>query len=136
MERSTNRILTTHVGSLVKTPEVIDQMRAQAMGEPFDEDTLAKHLRTGVAQVVRKQAEVGVDVPSDGEYGKSSWMGYVWDRISGLEPTHQLPTQDGVNWFTLRAQQFPGFHRAYDRFETTVWMPDLPSGKNLRTPTY
>ena len=129
MERSTNRILTTHVGSLVKTPEIIDQMRAQAMGEPFDEDILSKHLRTGVAQVVRKQAEVGVDVPSDGEYGKSSWMGYVWDRISGLEPTDQLPAQDGVNWFTLRAQQFPGFHRAYDRFETTVWMPDLPSGK-------
>ena len=129
MERSTNRILTTHVGSLVKTPEIIDQMRAQAMGEPFDEDILAKHLRTGVAQVVRKQAEVGVDVPSDGEYGKSSWMGYVWDRISGLEPTDQLPASDGVNWFTLRAQQFPGFHRAYDRFETTVWMPDLPSGR-------
>ncbi len=56
-------------------------------------------------------------------------MGYVWDRISGLDPTDQLPAQDGVNWFTLRAQQFPGFHRAYDRFETTAWMPDLPSGK-------
>ncbi len=125
----TNRILTTHVGSLVKTPEIIDAMRAAAMGEPVDENAFAKDLRNGVAQVVRKQAEVGIDVPSDGEYGKSSWMGYIWERFAGLEPTNQLPAEGGVNWFTLRNAQFPGFQRAYDRIETTAWMPELPSGR-------
>jgi 5-methyltetrahydropteroyltriglutamate--homocysteine methyltransferase len=125
MNRSSSRILTTHVGSLVKTPEIIDAMRAEAMGEPFDRSALARDLRTGVAQVVRKQAEVGIDVPSDGEYGKSSWMGYVWDRFEGLEPTDQ-PQSD---WFILRNAQFRGFQRAYDKIETTAWMPELPSGR-------
>ncbi|MGH7948086.1 MAG: hypothetical protein ACREQF_02530, partial [Candidatus Binataceae bacterium] len=129
MKRSTDRILTTHVGSLVKTPEIIDAMRAEAMHEPFDRQAFAQELRRGVADVVRKQAGVGIDVPSDGEYGKSSWMGYVWERLAGLEPTNQMPGDGGVNWFTLRNAQFPGFQRAYDRIETTAWMPDLPSGR-------
>lgn len=75
-------------------------MRAQAMGEAFDEEAFAKNLHSGVAQVVGKQAEVGIDVPSDGEFGKSSWMGYVWERLAGLEQVDQLPMVDGVNWFT------------------------------------
>src|SRR5262249_51560525 len=129
MKRSSERILTTHVGSLVKTPEIIDAMRAEAMGEPFDDSRFERDLLDGVKQVVRRQAEVGVDVPSDGEYGKSSWMGYVWERFSGLEATDQLPAENGVNWFTLRNAQFRGFQRAYDKVETTMWMPDLPSGK-------
>jgi 5-methyltetrahydropteroyltriglutamate--homocysteine methyltransferase len=129
MQRSMNRILTTHVGSLVKTPEIIDAMRARAMGEAFDEAAFAKNLHSGVAQVVRKQAQVGIDFPSDGEFGKSSWMGYVWERLAGLEQVDQLPMVDDVNWFTLRNAQFRGFQRAYDRIETSAWMPDLPSGK-------
>lgn len=129
MQRSTNRILTTHVGSLVKTPEIIDAMRAAAMGESVDRAAFEKNLRTGVADVVHKQAEVGIDVPSDGEFGKSSWMGYVWERFSGLEQVDQLPSQGRDNWFTLRNAQFRNFQRAYDRIETTAWMPDLPSGK-------
>ncbi len=128
MKRSTSRILTTHVGSLVKTPEIVDAMRAEAMHEPFDAKTFAEDLRRGVAQVVRKQAEVGIDVPSDGEYGKSSWMGYVWQRIGGMELAKELPAET-VEWFRLRNARFPGFQEAYERIETTAWMPKLPSGK-------
>src|SRR5437764_9269009 len=129
MKRSDSRILTTHVGSLVKTPPIIDAMRAEAMNEPFDREALARDLRKGVEEVVRKQADAGIDVPSDGEFGKSSWMGYVWERLDGLEATDRLPAEDGANWFTLRNAQFRGFQRAYDRIETTAWMPDLPSGR-------
>ena len=117
MERSTSRILTTHVGRLVKTPEIIDQMRAQAMGEPFDEDILAKHLRTGVAQVVRKQAEVGVDVVSDGEFGKSiSWSQYVLERLSGFE---RRPIKPGANPFTrgVDRERFADFYAELDARE-------------------
>jgi len=125
MQRSSSRILTTHVGSLVKTPAIIDAMRAEAMGESFDRDAFAGDLRKGVWEVVRKQGEVGIDVPSDGELGKSSWMGYVWERFTGLEPTSE-PQSD---WFNLRNAQFRGFQHAYNKIETTAWMPDLPSGK-------
>jgi 5-methyltetrahydropteroyltriglutamate--homocysteine methyltransferase len=127
MKRSSDRILTTHVGSLVKTPEIIDAMRAEVMGEVFDRDSFARDLRNGVRQVVKKQEEVGVDVPSDGEFGKSSWMGYVWERLDGLELSDRVPGD--ADWFTLRNAQFRGFQRAYDRVETIMWMPDLPSGR-------
>ncbi len=125
MQRSSNRILTTHVGSLVKTPPIIDAMRAEAMGEAFDRDAHERELASGVAAVVRAQSETGIDVPSDGEYAKSSWMGYVWERLEGLEPSDE-PKSD---WFVLRNQQFRGFQRAYHRIEASAWMPDLPSGK-------
>jgi len=127
MKRSSDRILTTHVGSLVKTPEIIDAMRAEVMGEVFDRDSFARDLRNGVRQVVEKQEEVGIDVPSDGEFGKSSWMGYVWERLDGLELSDRAPGD--ADWFTLRNAQFRGFQRAYDRVETIMWMPDLPSGR-------
>src|SRR5690348_13456512 len=131
MKRSSSRILTTHVGSLVKTPAIIDAMRAEATGEEFDRDAFARELHSGVEQVVRKQAEVGIDVPSDGEFGKSSWMGYVWERLEGLEfasaPSPANAPQ--ADWFNLRNAQFRGFQRAYNEVETTMWMPDLPSGK-------
>jgi 5-methyltetrahydropteroyltriglutamate--homocysteine methyltransferase len=124
MNRSSKRILTTHVGSLIKPPAVIDAMRAETMGEPFNQTALANDLHHGVAEVVRKQAEVGIDVPSDGELGKSTWMGYVWQRLDGLTPSQ--PTSD---WFERRNANFRGFQRAYARIEMTAWMPDLPSGK-------
>lgn len=127
MKRNSKRVLTTHVGSLVKTPEIIDAMRAEAVGESFDGDAFTRDLRNGVEQVVRKQAEVGIDIPSDGEFGKSSWMGYVWERLDGLELAQRLPHD--ADWFTMRNAQFSGFQRAYDRVETTMWMPELPSGK-------
>lgn len=125
MQHSSSRILTTHVGSLVKTPAIIDAMRAEAMGESFDHEAFVGDLRRGVWEVIQKQAEVGIDVPSDGELGKSSWMGYVWERFTGLEPT----TEPQSDWFNLRNEQFRGFQRAYNKIETTAWMPDLPSGK-------
>jgi len=72
VKRSEHRILTTHVGSLVRPAE----LRAS----PSDD-----HLRQAVAQVVEQQKETGIDIVSDGEYGKSSWSAYVLDRMSGFE---------------------------------------------------
>src|SRR5215470_13764842 len=84
MKRSGSRILTTQVGSPAKTPEIIDAMRAEAMGEGFDRDALARDMRAGVRQVERKQHEVGIDVPSDGDFGKSSWMATCGSGWRGL----------------------------------------------------
>jgi 5-methyltetrahydropteroyltriglutamate--homocysteine methyltransferase len=79
MKRSTDRILTTFVGSLIRPPSVL------ALSAEVDEATRAETLKTAVAEVVRKQVEVGVDIVSDGEFGKSSWFAYVMERLDGYE---------------------------------------------------
>jgi len=86
MKRSSNRILTTHVGSLIR-PDALQQfLRAKQAGKPYDHKAHEACLTHAVAEVVRQQAEVGLDVVSDGEFGKSiSWSQYVLERLSGFE---------------------------------------------------
>jgi 5-methyltetrahydropteroyltriglutamate--homocysteine methyltransferase len=87
MKKSTDRILTTHVGSLPRPDDLIEANRA---GTP---EAIASRLKVAVASVVEKQAEVGLDVVNDGEYGKpmtetvdfGAWATYVWGRLSGFE---------------------------------------------------
>ena len=131
MKRSSDRILTTHVGSLVRPPEIIAAMRASELHQPYDEAALERNLTKGVAAVVRKQAEVGVDVPSDGEFGKQGWAGYVRYRLGGLE-WHDA--EAGAPPFSIGGiaqgrQDFPGFYETYGRVERTTWMPNSPSGE-------
>ena len=86
MKRSANRILTTHVGSLIRPFELQDFLRLKQGGKPYDEKAYQKCLTDSVAEVVRQQADVGIDVPSDGEFGKSiSWAQYALERLSGFE---------------------------------------------------
>ncbi|HEY6993007.1 MAG TPA: cobalamin-independent methionine synthase II family protein [Xanthobacteraceae bacterium] len=86
MKRSTDRILTTHVGSLIRPQALQDIMRAKQSGKPYDPAAYERCLAESVADVVRRQAEVGIDVISDGEFGKAiSWNQYVIERLSGFE---------------------------------------------------
>ena len=86
MKRSDRRILTTHVGSLIRPPELLAFLRAKREGQPYNEAAYQKCLVESVATVVREQADIGVDVVSDGEFGKSiSWSQYVLERLSGFE---------------------------------------------------
>jgi 5-methyltetrahydropteroyltriglutamate--homocysteine methyltransferase len=86
MKRSTDRILTTHVGSLIRPKELQDFLRLKQAGKPYDEAAYQACLKQSVAAVVKRQAEAGVDVVSDGEFGKSiSWSQYVLERLSGFE---------------------------------------------------
>lgn len=86
MKRSTDRILTTHVGSLIRPPELQEFLRAVQGGKPYDETAYQKCLTDSVAAVVEQQADTGIDVPSDGEFGKSiSWAQYALTRLSGFE---------------------------------------------------
>jgi 5-methyltetrahydropteroyltriglutamate--homocysteine methyltransferase len=85
MQRSTDRILTTHVGSLIRPQALQDFLRAKQSGQPFDHDAYAKYLKGSIAEIVREQAKVGIDIVSDGEFGKSiSWNQYVLERLSGF----------------------------------------------------
>ncbi|HVU41543.1 MAG TPA: cobalamin-independent methionine synthase II family protein [Xanthobacteraceae bacterium] len=86
MKRSSSRILTTHVGSLIRPPALQEFLRAKQAGKPYDQAAYQKCLADSVAEVVHKQAETGIDVISDGEFGKSiSWSQYVLERLSGFE---------------------------------------------------
>jgi 5-methyltetrahydropteroyltriglutamate--homocysteine methyltransferase len=85
MKRSTSRILTTHVGSLIRPPALQNFLRAKQAGKPYDEKAYRKCLTDSVAEVVRQQAQAGIDVISDGEFGKSiSWAQYALTRLSGF----------------------------------------------------
>ena len=85
MKRSTDRILTTHVGSLIRPKELLDQLRAMQSGKG-DELAYEKCLKESVAGVVRRQAEAGIDIVDDGEFGKNiSWAQYALERLSGFE---------------------------------------------------
>jgi 5-methyltetrahydropteroyltriglutamate--homocysteine methyltransferase len=83
---SADRILTTHVGSLVRPPQVMSYIDAIESGVAVDQAAFDACLREEIAQVIRQQAEAGVDVVSDGEFGKlRSWSFYVLDRLGGIE---------------------------------------------------
>jgi 5-methyltetrahydropteroyltriglutamate--homocysteine methyltransferase len=86
MKRSSDRILTTHVGSLIRPPALRAFLSAKEASEPFDHAAYAKCLKDSVAEVVRKQADIGIDVISDGEFGKAiSWAQYALFRLGGFE---------------------------------------------------
>ena len=117
MKRSSNRILTTHVGSLIRPPALQDFLRAKQAGKPYDKSAYETCLQQSVADVVHKQAEVGIDVVSDGEFGKSiSWSQYVLERLAGFE---RRPIKPGANPFTrgVDREHFAEFYAELDARE-------------------
>lgn len=82
---NSNRILTTHVGSLPRPQSVVDQVFAQDRGEDVDPDVFDTVMRDAVGDAVRKQVEAGVDVVSDGEMSKIGYATYIRHRLSGFE---------------------------------------------------
>ena len=85
MKRSTHHILTTHTGSLPRPSDLVDMVLRKEANQPVDEDVLAMRIRSAVAEVLRKQAEVGITVVNDGEQGKPSYSTYMKDRLTGFE---------------------------------------------------
>jgi 5-methyltetrahydropteroyltriglutamate--homocysteine methyltransferase len=109
LKRSSDRILTTHVGSLPRPPDLLDVVQAKEQGKPVDEKAHAVRLRVAVGDIVRKQIELGIDVIDDGEFGKPSFVSYVNDRLGGFEIDTQVPR--GSPWSSSReARSFPEFY--------------------------
>jgi len=91
MKRSTERILTTHVGSLARSDLLTPLLRLREEGQPYDREALARLVREAVADVVQKQVEAGVDIVTDGEQGKSGFFGYIIERFNGFERKPAAP---------------------------------------------
>ena len=92
MKTSTDRILTTHVGSLPRQQDVVDLLFAQDRGDPYDEEQFNEVMRRAVRDVVNRQAEIGIDVVSDGETSKISYATYIRHRLTGFEGDSARPT--------------------------------------------
>jgi 5-methyltetrahydropteroyltriglutamate--homocysteine methyltransferase len=114
MKRSTERILTTHVGSLPRPDDLIRTMFAKQEGVPVDAAALEVRTRSAVAETVRRQLDAGIDVVSDGEMSKPSYVTYISDRLDGFGGTSQpLTYADLVDFPTLQKKVFgdPGRSR-------------------------
>src|SRR6267142_1467687 len=105
MRGSSDHILTSHAGSLPRLDALIEAYRAREAGEAADDPTLEDELQRAVGEVVRRQHDLGIDVPGDGEYGKSmshrvnygAWWRYSFLRLGGLEMSgpglYELPAR-------------------------------------------
>ena len=115
MKRSTARILTTFVGSLARPADLVETLQAKETGKPYDRGAFAARARSAVADVVRRQAEAGVDVVSDGEQGKAGFVNYIGERLSGFEP-RPAPPRAGPWVGSREVADFPEYYEWYSRW--------------------
>jgi 5-methyltetrahydropteroyltriglutamate--homocysteine methyltransferase len=103
MKRSEKRILTTHVGSIPRPPKLRDVV-PKAGEQPSDKKRYEEVLRESVAEVVKLQAQAGIDIVNDGEFGKSSWANYILERTTGFE--HRPNDIRPIEWLGRDLQRF------------------------------
>src|SRR5438445_10000804 len=109
MKRSTDRILTTHVGSLPRPDDLRALILKKQQGEAIDEAAFAARVKSAVAEVVRRQSEAGIDIVADGEMGRIGFIPYVNERLSGIEPSRGMETAN--YWSQSREYRaFPEFY--------------------------
>jgi 5-methyltetrahydropteroyltriglutamate--homocysteine methyltransferase len=111
MKHSTDRILTTHCGSLARPKDLLDLMKAKIAGQPCDESAYGARVRSAVKEIVREQVESGVDVVSDGEQGKLGFFAYVHERLAGFEA--KTPPPGGWKQWAAEVAAFPEYYENY-----------------------
>ena len=111
MKRSSERILTTHVGSLARPDSVLKLLFAKERGDDYDTATFDSLVQEAVAEIVRQQVAVGIDVVCDGEQSKSSFLTYIAERLAGFSPSED----EGEDlWVQSReAIAFPEFYAVH-----------------------
>jgi 5-methyltetrahydropteroyltriglutamate--homocysteine methyltransferase len=110
IQRSTERILTTHVGSLPRPRQLLDLMKARVAGSTH-EDAYEKSIRAAVFECVRKQADAGIDILTDGEQSKLGFAVYVRERMDGF----QARPHEKAQWFAAEVAAFPEYYAEYFR---------------------
>ena len=126
------RIRSTHVGSLIRPPELLVYEAAMQRGESIDQAAYEAELRTQVADVVQRQAQAGIDIVSDGEFGKANWISYLYDRVSGIESraipegeNRLPPSRDRLAFPGAYAQHDAEFSRALREAEVPMPAPSV-----------
>jgi 5-methyltetrahydropteroyltriglutamate--homocysteine methyltransferase len=87
MKRSTDRILTTHVGSLPRPDDLRAMILKKQQGESVDDADFAGRVKSSVGEIMRRQSEAGIDIVADGEMGRIGFIPYVNERLAGIEPS-------------------------------------------------
>src|SRR5262245_24218628 len=114
MKASSERILTTHAGSLPRPADLLEMIAARAAGRPVDAAAYAARLRDAVGDIVSRQVALGGDVVDDGEMSKPGSIHYVNERLAGFEPSPDAPPRS--TWARSReAQSFPEFYDWFGR---------------------
>ena len=119
MPQNSDRILTTHVGSLIRPPKLIEFWRSIEDAKPYDEAAFEACLTESVADVVRQQAETGIDIVSDGEFAKGvNWAFYIFKRLSGITVRPATAEEMADPMASMGGgrdhQAFPEFYAEYD----------------------
>jgi 5-methyltetrahydropteroyltriglutamate--homocysteine methyltransferase len=110
MKLSTDRLLTTHVGSLPRPDDLFDMMVARMDGQPVGEVAYAARVRSAVQDCVHQQVAVGLDVVNDGEMGKPSFVTYAAQRLGGLEKREGVRPSPFSN--TRETADFPEYYQS------------------------
>jgi len=109
IQQNTDRILTTHVGSLPRPRDLLDLMKARLAGEAYDQAAYDAQVRAAVKDCVRRQVETGIDVVTDGEQSKPGFYTYVRERLDGFEARPHTR----ANFFAAEVAAFPEYYEQY-----------------------
>jgi 5-methyltetrahydropteroyltriglutamate--homocysteine methyltransferase len=109
MQGHQDRILTTHVGSLPRTTQVLNAMKAKLSGGEFSEESYQTEIARGVKDIVKKQADLGIDVVADGEMSKSGFFTYIEERMNGFEARKD----EKFKMFEAEIEAFPEYYEDY-----------------------
>jgi 5-methyltetrahydropteroyltriglutamate--homocysteine methyltransferase len=111
MKTSTDRILTTHTGSIARPDDLLELMRAKENGRPYDREAFEARVTSAVEDCVRRQVEAGLDVINDGEQRKSGFATYLTERIGGFEELPGETEPPGSQW--QEVSEFPEYYERY-----------------------
>jgi 5-methyltetrahydropteroyltriglutamate--homocysteine methyltransferase len=117
VQTSTDRILTTHTGSIARPDDLIELMRARENGLPYDTGAFEARAQAAVAECVRRQVEAGLDVINDGEQRKSGFTTYLTERLAGFDAVPYAPGESPGHW--REVDEFPEYYERY--FKTAMF---------------
>jgi len=109
IQQNTDRIQTTHIGSLPRPHALLDVLKAKFNGQPYDEKKYEALLAESVKETVRKQVECGIDIVTDGEFSKPGFFTYIQERLEGFE---RRPDQK-MKLFQKEVEAFPEYYAEY-----------------------
>jgi 5-methyltetrahydropteroyltriglutamate--homocysteine methyltransferase len=109
IQQNTDRIQTTHIGSLPRPHALLDLMKAKLNNKPYDQKAYDATLKKSVADSVRKQAECGIDIVTDGEFSKPGFFTYIRERLEGFETRPDVK----MKLFQQEVAAFPEYYAEY-----------------------
>jgi 5-methyltetrahydropteroyltriglutamate--homocysteine methyltransferase len=109
IQQNTDRIQTTHIGSLPRPHKLLDIMKAKYAGQSYDDSAYQQALRSAVIDSVRKQVDCGIDIVADGEFSKPGFFTYIRERLDGFESRPNLK----MKLFEVEVAAFPEYYDQY-----------------------